>query len=77
MKQPHLCVGSSRPQLSGELLLPFVLTTCNETSAPPHPLLSIQMCDNTHLNSLATSPARSSGLSFLIRLQAVAHLFPF
>ena len=36
MKQTHLSVGSSRPQLPGELLLLFVLTTCNETSAPPH-----------------------------------------
>lgn len=43
MKQANLGVSSSPLQLSGELLLRFVLTTCNETSTPPHPLVSFQM----------------------------------
>lgn len=43
MKQANLGVSSSPLQLSGELLLRFLLTTCNETSAPPHPLVSVRM----------------------------------
>lgn len=74
MKQTHLRLVK---QLSGELLLPFVLTACNETSAPPHPLRSIQMRDNIHLNSLVTSPARSSHLGFLIACRPSLIRFQF
>lgn len=80
MKQANLSVSFSPLQLSGELLLLFVLTTCNETSAPPHLLLSVQISfQGRRIIFTLTSSSRlrlTLQISFFSDMPAGCHSFP-
>lgn len=62
MKRAHLGVSFPAPQLSGELLLLFVLTTYNETSTPPHPLLSVHVFSGDAMQLIMFTLTASSRL---------------
>lgn len=66
MKQANLGVSSSPLQLSGELLLLFLLTTCNETSAPTSITLRSDVFSGETILQIIFTLTASSRLSLQI-----------
>lgn len=64
------------PRLLGEPLLLFVLTTCNETSTPPHPLLSVCVAHSSEL-FYSSSTCRMSFNHFLSNAAFYSSAFIF
>ena len=66
MKQANLGVSSSPLQLSGELLLLLLLTTCNETSAPTSITLRSDVFSGETILQIIFTLTASSRLSLQI-----------